>query len=178
MTQRACCFDIPRPSAKPSHASHLPPSHDAPFGMASVCCTDLSTKDYLMFKQGLGYFTIFHNPMVNVWAKALSWQWSGDYPLQDATVLMTHMMREINTPCGTSTHIWLALILWPISDKKMIISPRLFCTKKQTPMAPLSLISMSRFLMADQQLCLEKQPVTCEQAHNQRHMITKENLKL
>lgn len=51
VTQRACCPDIPRPSAGPGHASHqptshLPPSHNTPFGMASVCSADLPTKDY------------------------------------------------------------------------------------------------------------------------------------
>lgn len=80
VTQRACCPDIPRPSARPGHASHqptnqptshLPPSHHAPFGMASVWSTDLPTKDYRMFQQALGYSPIFKwpfNPMVSVWA--------------------------------------------------------------------------------------------------------------
>lgn len=119
VTQRACCPDIPRPSASPGHASHqptshLPPSHNAPFGMASVCSADLPAKDHWMFKQPRGYLTIFKwpfDPMVYVWANALSWQWFGDTPFQDATVLMSHMMGEINTPRGSCLHIWLALIL-------------------------------------------------------------------
>ena len=144
MTQGACFPDIPRPSARLGYASHqptshLPPSHNAPFGTASVYSNDLPTKDYRMFKQVLGYLTIFKwpfNPMVDVWARTeLTVIWGqpiSRYHGADETY-ERHQHSKQNQPpyliCFfdlVKEDYQFAIALW---------------TRQQTPIPPLSLIS-------------------------------------